>query len=310
MKNKKILHTLIACIFLLTGCSAMKAESTPQEPRAEASPVPLEPTAVNTESVPSVPPELAGGWKLAWNDEFDSPAGSSPVDTRWTYDLGGQGWGNQEWEYYTKDPGNVATDGKGLLVITAKPADPADGQKCWYGACSYTSARILTKGKYEFTYGRVEARLKLPYGQGIWPAFWMLGSNIASVGWPACGEIDIMENIGREPKTVHGTVHGSGYSGANGISFSTGLPDGKDFKDDFHIFALEWEQEELRWYVDGKLYATVNKSQFSEAKPWRFDHPHFILLNLAVGGGWPGYPDDSTSFPQQYLVDYVRVYQK
>lgn len=152
--------------------------------------------------------------------------------------------------------------------------------------------------------------MKLPFGQGIWPAFWMLGNDIDEVGWPACGEIDIMENIGREPATVHGTIHGPGYSGAAGIGNSYSLAQGEAFKDDFHLFVLEWEADELRWYVDNTLFGTISKAQFSESKPWVFDHPHFILLNLAVGGNWPGYPDATTTFPQELVIDYVRVYQK
>lgn len=137
----------------------------------------------------------------------------------------------------------------------------------------------------------------------------MLGANISS-GWPRCGEIDIMENIGKEPGILHGTVHGPGYSGANGISFSRTLPEGQAFKDDFHVFAVEWEPDELRWYLDGELFGTLNRATFTDSKPWVFDHPFFIILNVAVGGGWPGYPDETSTFPQQMRVDYVRVYQK
>lgn len=263
-------------------------------------------------SSPSVPLEIDGGWKLAWNDEFDSAAGTTPDPAKWAYDTGGEGWGNREWEFYTDAPENASTDGEGFLVIRAQAVeDPAtSGLSCWYGACTHTSARLLTRERFEFTYGRVEARMKLPFGQGIWPAFWMLGNDIDEVGWPACGEIDIMENIGREPATVHGTIHGPGYSGAAGIGNSYSLAQGEAFKDDFHLFVLEWEADELRWYVDNTLFGTISKAQFSESKPWVFDHPHFILLNLAVGGNWPGYPDATTTFPQELVIDYVRVYQK
>ncbi|HAL15738.1 MAG TPA: hydrolase [Anaerolineaceae bacterium] len=273
------------------------------------------PTGLKMPQLPTSSPalaELPGGWKLIWNDEFDAPAGSPPDPAKWTFDLGGEGWGNQEWEYYTDQPENAATDGAGSLVIRAIEVaeDDTRSLNCWYGPCKYTSARILTRERFDFTYGRVEARLKLPYGNGIWPAFWMLGSDIAAVGWPNCGEIDIMENIGREPDKVYGTVHGPGYSGANGISHSYALPVGQAFKDDFHVFALEWDAVEIRWYMDDELYGVLPKERFSESRPWVFDHPFFLILNVAVGGAWPGYPDETSTFPQEMLVDYVRVYQK
>ncbi|MHB8113913.1 MAG: glycoside hydrolase family 16 protein [Bellilinea sp.] len=273
------------------------------------------PTGLKMPQLPTsspAPAELPGGWSLIWNDEFDAPAGSPPDPAKWTFDLGGEGWGNQEWEYYTDQPENAATDGAGSLVIRAIEVaeDDTRSLNCWYGPCKYTSARILTRERFDFTYGRVEARLKLPYGNGIWPAFWMLGSDIAAVGWPNCGEIDIMENIGREPDKVYGTVHGPGYSGANGISHSYALPVGQAFKDDFHVFALEWDAVEIRWYMDDELYGVLPKERFSESRPWVFDHPFFLILNVAVGGAWPGYPDETSTFPQEMLVDYVRVYQK
>lgn len=249
------------------------------------------------------------GWTLVWQDEFDGRAGTRPDPAKWDYDTGGEGWGNLEHQYYTSEPANAAMNGKGALEIKAvKIDDPAkSGLACWYGPCSYTSARLLTKGKYEFTYGRVEARLKLPYGQGIWPAFWMLGNDIDQVGWPECGEIDIMENIGKEPDIVHGTVHGPGYSGAGGRGGPFVLREGA-FADDFHVYAVEWEPEEIRWYVDGQQYYSITPNDVNGK--WVFDHPFFLLLNVAVGGRWPGYPDASTVFPQTLQVDYVRVYQK
>jgi len=254
--------------------------------------------------IPEVP-----GWKLIWNDEFDGKAGAQPDPAKWGYDLGGQGWGNNELEYYTDLPQNAAMNGEGSLAIQAvRVENPASSVlNCWYGSCQYTSARLLTKGKFEVTYGRIEARLKLPYGQGIWPAFWMLGNDIDQVSWPQCGEIDIMENIGREPAIVHGTVHGPGYSGANGVGGPTNLSEGR-FADDFHLYAVEWEENEIRWYLDGKQFFSVTPDRVNGK--WVFDHPFFLILNLAVGGQWPGSPDGSTVFPQTLLVDYVRVYQK
>ena len=252
---------------------------------------------------------MTGGWKLIWSDEFDGPAGTPPDATKWGYDIGGGGWGNAEWQYYTDRPENAALDGNGSLVITAKTEDPASTPyRCLYGACMYTSARLLTKGKFDFTYGRVEARITIPSTQGLWPAFWMLGANIDSKPWPSCGEIDIMENIGKEPTTVHGTIHGPGYAGSAGPSqaYTQAVP----FADDYHVYALEWEPQAIRWYVDGNLYGTKTPADLEQGRQWVFDHPFFLILNVAVGGQWPGLPDATTRFPQTMKVDYVRVYQK
>ncbi|PZE64082.1 glycoside hydrolase family 16 protein [Curtobacterium sp. MCBD17_021] len=230
-------------------------------------------------------------------DEFDGPAGSAPNPGIWRYDLGGGGWGNGELEVYTDSRRNSALDGNGNLVITARRE--ADG--------SYTSARLTSQGTYSVQYGRVEARIRIPRGQGIWPAFWMLGADLPQVGWPACGEIDVMENIGREPGTVHGTVHGPGYSGAEGIGGGATLPQGA-FADDFHVYAVDWRPGSISWSVDGATYRTITPTD-TNGDPWVFDKPFFVILNVAVGGGWPGSPDATTRFPQQMLVDWIRVWQ-
>jgi len=174
----------------------------------------------------------------------------------------------------------------------------------------YTSARLKTQGLAAFTYGRIEARIQVPFGQGIWPAFWMLGADITSAGWPRCGEIDIMENIGKEPTIVHGTVHGPGYSGGNGIGSPYSLPGGQAFSADFHVYAVEWDQATVEFQVDGHVYKRVTPAELPAGTQWVYGHPFFLLLNLAVGGNWPGYPDATTKFPQRMLVDYVRVYEK
>lgn len=245
---------------------------------------------------------------LVWSDEFNGAAGS-PVDSaKWVFDIGGGGWGNNELEYYTNSTRNASMDGNGNLVITAVKETLPKKNRCWYGRCQYSSARIKTVGKFKQAYGRFEARIKIPYGQGIWPAFWMLGKNINKVSWPNCGEIDIMENIGREPSTAHGTIHGPGYSGANGIGAAYDLSAGA-FADDFHVFAIEWEPGAIRWYVDDNLYQTRTQADLPAGAAWVFDHPFFMLLNVAVGGYWPGNPDATTVFPQRMYVDYVRVYQ-
>ena len=245
---------------------------------------------------------------LVWQDEFDGQKGATFDRAKWAADTGGGGFGNQEREFYTTRPENVALDGDGHLVITALAEPASTSYRCWYGSCRYTSTRLKTKGLFAWTYGRFEARIRVPRGQGMWPAFWMLGADIDTVGWPKSGEIDIMENIGREPSIVHGTLHGPGYSGAGGIGKSFSLPSGS-FSDDFHVFAVEWRSTDVRWYVDGSLYHEMTPSTIPSGTQWVFEHPFFLLLNLAVGGAWPGDPDASTSFPQQMVVDYVRVYK-
>lgn len=252
----------------------------------------------------------AQGWRLVWADEFEGARGGAVDARKWTEETGGAGWGNRELQFYTAGAKNAHLDGRGSLVIRAAAESLPESFKCWYGPCRYTSARLITKGKFSQTYGRYEARLRVPSGQGLWPAFWLLGADIASAGWPACGEIDVMENIGREPPTVHGTVHGPGYSGANGLGASYELPAGRRFADDFHTFAVEWEPNVIRWYADGRHYHTLTPDRLPAGSKWVFDHPFFILLNVAVGGQWPGDPDATTVFPQTMTVDYVRVYRR
>jgi beta-glucanase (GH16 family) len=245
-------------------------------------------------------------WKLIWSDEFNRPDGSGVDPAKWLLETGGSGWGNHELETYTNRLQNAHIE-NGALVIRAL-------QETYRGTDNitrnYTSARLKTKGKFTFTYGRIEARLRIPSGQGLWPAFWMLGANIDRVGWPMCGEVDIMENIGREPAMVHGTIHGPGYSGGNGLGASYSLTNGRRFADDFHIFAVEWAPNVIRFYVDGLLYKTRTPADLPSSTNWVFDHPFFILLNVAVGGTWPGNPDSTTVFPQTMTIDYVRVYRR
>lgn len=248
--------------------------------------------------------------KPVFKDEFNKPV-NSPVDSsKWTAEIGGGGWGNEELQYYTNSIGNAYHDGNGSLVIKAIKLPAPLNLNCWYGKCQYTSARLVTKGKFDQKYGRFEARIKIPRGQGIWSAFWMLGNNIDAVGWSACGEIDVMENIGREPFTIHATIHGPGYSGANGIGAPFDLPDNQKFADDFHIYATEWTENKIEFYVDGKLFKKITPNDLPAGKNWVYDHPFFMILNLAIGGNWGGVPDETTVFPQTMLVDYVRVYRR
>lgn len=245
-------------------------------------------------------------WTLVWTDDFNA-ANGSPVDsTKWSFDIGGNGWGNNELQTYTNRTTNSVIEDASLVIKVLKETFTGSDNI----TRNYTSARLLTRNKFTQTYGRFEARIKLPYSQGIWPAFWMLGDNIGSAGWPNCGEIDIMENIGREPSTVHGTLHGPGYSGGSGVNATYTLANGKKFSDDFHTFAVEWEPNVIRFYVDGLLYKTRTPADLPPGTQWVFDHPFFILLNVAVGGSFPGNPDATTVFPQQMKVDYVRVYQR
>jgi beta-glucanase (GH16 family) len=253
----------------------------------------------------TTPPATSSAWVLTWSDEFNGANGSGPDPARWVMETGGNGWGNNELEYYTTRSQNVRQE-NGNLVITAlkETYSGSDGV-----TRNYTSARLKTAGLLSQAYGRFEARIKIPAGQGMWPAFWMLGQDINTVGWPTCGEIDIMENVGFEPTKVHGSAHGPGYSGSHGLTGVYTLPAG-NFSDDFHLFAVEWEPNAVRFYVDGNLYETRTPADLPAGTRWVYDHPFFVLLNVAVGGDWPGPPDGTTVFPQAMLVDYVRVYSR
>jgi len=237
-------------------------------------------------------------WILIWQDEFTGAAGDRPDSLKWTYDIG-TNWGNAQLEYDTDRTENVSLDGEGNLAIVARKES--------YLGSAYTSARIVTRGLFEPTYGRFEARIKLPWGQGIWPAFWLLGADIDSVGWPQCGEIDIMEYRGQEPSIIHGTTHGPVYYGNNGITMSYELFNSR-FDLDFHLFAIEWGPDYIDWYVDDVFYHSVTPVDLTGE--WVFDHPFYIILNLAVGGNYVGPPNQNTVFPQSMLVDYVRVYEE
>ncbi len=242
-------------------------------------------------------------WQLVWEDDFDGPAGQSPDAASWNYDIGigpgNDGWGNQELQYYTDRPENVALDGNGNLAIVARSES--------FGGRGFTSARINTRGLFEQTYGRFEARIKMPWGPGIWPAFWMLGGNIGEVGWPQCGEIDIMEYRGQEPNLIHGSVHGPGYSGGAAITKSFGFANDR-FDKDFHVFAVEWGEDYIDYFVDDNLYQRITPDKVTGE--WVFDGPFFIILNVAVGGNYVGFPTPQTPFPQTMLVDWVKVYRQ
>ncbi|MFF3706066.1 ricin-type beta-trefoil lectin domain protein [Streptomyces phaeochromogenes] len=249
-------------------------------------------------------PEPKAAAAVTFSDTFDGAAGSAVNSSKWQIETG-DNVNNHERQYYTAGANNAALDGQGHLVITARRENPNNYQ-CWYGRCEYTSARLNTAGKFTTTYGRVEARLKVPRGQGMWPAFWMLGNDIGQVGWPNSGEIDIMENVGFEPSTVHGTLHGPGYSGSGGIGAAYSLPGGQAFADAFHTLAIDWSPDAVTWSVDGNVYQRRTPADLG-GRQWVFNKPFFLILNLAVGGYWPGDPDGSTQFPQQLVVDEVKV---
>ena len=274
MKNfKNITIILIGCLaFVFTNCSTDETQTV---------------TTLN---------------QLVWQDNFNTPGAVNPQN--WSYDIGDgsdqgiPGWGNNELQYYTDRPENIIVE-DGMLKITAR-------QESFEGS-SYTSARILTKDLFEKQYGRFEARIKLPWGQGMWPAFWMLGSNSDEVIWPACGEIDIMENRGSEPTIINGTVHGPGYSAGESIGKPYDLVNDR-FDTGFHIFGIEWGERYINFYVDDVLYNQITPEDVPGE--WVFDNqPFYIIMNVAVGGNYGGPPNENTVFPQEMLVDYVRVYQ-
>lgn len=257
-------------------------------------------------------------YKLIWSDEFNDPNGAGINASKWNFDNGNGdgGWGNGESQNYTNRTANAYIENGSLIIAALKEN---------YGAQNYTSARIHTYRKFNLTYGKVEMRAKLPFGQGVWPAFWMLGDNIDQVGWPCCGEIDIMEFVGKNPNRIRGSIHGpcsfsqncsKDKCDYNQYGIGSDYVKESGFSDAYHNYSIEWEPNEIRWYFDDEKlpYQTRNPSNIinettGQQYPWVFDHDFRIILNLAIGGNWPGEPDNSTIFPQKYYIDYVRVYK-
>jgi len=251
------------------------------------------------------------GYRLDWSDEFSGPVNSPPNPAHWSYDTGDTGWGNNELQNYVSDPEHArivldpaATDGKALQILVTY-----NGLGLTRG--NFESARLLSRDKVPVQYGYIEARVHMPSGQGIWPAFWMLGTDISTpgVGWPHCGEMDVMENKGREPAINHSSLHGSGYSGGNPVTGTYTLPDGRLFKDGYHTFGLLWTADSVTFSVDGHPFQTRTPADLPPGKTWVFNHPFFFIMNVAVGGNFGGNPDATTIFPQKMLVDYIRVYK-
>jgi beta-glucanase (GH16 family) len=283
-RRMRLALLLLPVGLLLGGCGSSPVVSGAQE--------------IKEAQVPAAP--VTGGMTFA--EEFTGPFGAAPDMTRWSYDVGSVGWGNNESQFYTSGRENTALDGEGNLVITAVRT-PDRSHECWNGPCEFSSGRLSTARKFTQRYGVFEARIKVPPGRGMLPAFWLIGENIPEVGWPACGEIDIMEFPGKERGSIFGSIHGPGYGRGGKYTLS----DGRSFSDDFHVFTLHWGPESLAYSVDGVQYKTITPAD-TEGHRWAFDQPFFMVVNLAVGGKWPGYPERDAVFPQRMLVDYVHAH--
>ncbi len=310
MRLDRKLYLIAAIVLLATIGTVVLLRSISQSTSIEQPPVaaPLSTPDITNLVADNAPPpptpasiaDISPVRALIWSDDFGAPAGTVPDPAKWNIDTGGGGWGNGEWEYYENSAGNAAQDGQGHLVITAlSPARPSGG--CAFGPCNITSARLQTDGLFAATYGRIEARIKAPAGQGLWPAFWMLPEDDS-------GEIDIMENNGRDPSIISGTLHGPGYAGPAGIAAELRLFPGGSAADVFHVYSVDWTAQSIVWSVDGRIFQTIRKGD-PRVGAWVFNRPYYILLNLAVGSEDPGYPDESTSFPAKLVIDYVRVYR-
>ncbi|MGB3006591.1 MAG: glycoside hydrolase family 16 protein [Chitinophagaceae bacterium] len=270
--NINIVFVAITSLLLLSGCVKEATQTLPER-----------------------------NWELVWSDEFNGAAGNLPDNSKWSFDIGTgtNGWGNSELQYYTNRSSNIQLNGSGKLVITARSES--------FSGSGFTSARIKTKGKFSQAYGRFEANIKTTTGPGLWPAFWMLGANIDTKPWPQCGEIDIMEQRGQQPSVTHGTLHGPGYSGGNSIGKPYALTNGR-FDTDYHIYAVEWGEGYIDFFVDNFLFQRLTPENVTGQ--WVYDQPFYLLLNVAVGGNFVGFPTSGTPFPQSMLVDYVKVYKQ
>lgn len=253
---------------------------------------------ISTDNTGYTTPLTYPNYNLVWNDEFSTNALNAST---WNYEIGNgeSGWGNNELEYYTNSNKNIFVSNGNLIIEARKES---------ISGFNYSSARITTQNKKDFTYGRIDIRAKLPVDKGIWPALWMLGSNISSVGWPACGEIDIMELVGTYPARTHGTSHWKPVSGTNTSKGGSYNLSSGNFSDQFHVFSIVWTEDVIKWYVDDQLFQTNTKADVGSAD-YPFNKPQFFIFNVAVGGNWPGAPDGTTNFPQRMFVDYIRVFQ-
>jgi len=257
-------------------------------------------TAIASRS--DLPSSAQSSARPSWSDEFSGRAGQRPDPDKWKFDLGASGWGNRELQRYTSSRSNSRIDGRGHLRIIARHREGSGIRRG-----SYTSARLTTAGRFGFKYGRVAIRAKLPKGRGLWPAFWMLGEEFPGVDWPFCGEIDVMENLGQKIRISSAFVHGPGSMADTGIGgfhrSRTSLAKG------FHVFAADWSAELITFSVDGEVFRRVPKATYPSGQTWAFDRRMFLLLNLAVGGSWPGKPSAATRFPARFVIDWVRVWK-
>lgn len=248
------------------------------------------------------------GTDLIWSDEFAGSSGSAPDPAKWNHDTG-FGWGSgAELQAYTDRTRNASLDGQGNLAITARAENYTgpDGK-----TSRYTSARLNTRGKFSLAYGRIEARIQVPSGQGIWPAFWLLGDDIFTSGWPGCGEIDMMEVLGNEPNVLYQSIHGPQPEAGDGeFGLTDRIEFAKPLSAGFHVYGAEWGPGRISLTADGEVYRTFTPADLPPSSRWVFDHPHHLILNVAVGGDWPGSPDASTPFPATMLVDWVRVWDR
>lgn len=249
-------------------------------------------------------PHRASRSQLVWDDEFTGPAGTPPDDRRWRIDSGYLGAGNAELEYDSGSAANVALNGHGQLAITARRQRVSSGGRTF----SYTSGRLETRGLFQTRYGQIEARIELPSGQGLWPAFWALGTDVGRVGWPAAGEIDVMENHGGDSSSISGSLHGPESGRAAGYSVTAVTRSPRSLATGFHDYGITWSPDRIAFTLDGRVYAVQTPRTLGGDRPWVFNAPFYLLLDLAVGGREPGDPDPSTRFPATMLVDWVRVY--
>lgn len=287
--------TLIVLFSAIISCSKSgDADITPPFPMPEATKDTLIIPATGYDA-----PSSYDGYNLVWSNEFN---GNNLLADEWTYETGDGcpncGWGNNELQYYSNSAQNLFfKDGK--LIIRAKKES--------YGGKAYTSARIKTQNKKSFKFGRIDFRAVMPVGKGIWPAFWMMPEKNVYGGWPSSGELDIMEYLGHDTARVHGTLHFGPGPGSRQITKSTILGEG-GFNNEFHVFSLIWEEDKIQWLVDGVVYSTVARADFG-TENYPFNEEFYFIINLAVGGNWPGNPDAATKFPQYYIIDYLRIYQ-
>jgi beta-glucanase (GH16 family) len=305
--RRSLLLAAVLVSVAVVSLSALAYCAGPEDDGAGSDGHPAAPDQKRPAVDPDSPPSRPGGWGLVFSDEFSGEDGKAPDPQRWQHDVGGGGWGNGELQRYTASTRNARTDGQGRLRLEAlRERVSQDGRDDDGKKTRYTSARISTKGRFTTRYARAEARIRVPAGKGLWPAFWLSG--VCEEGWPACGEIDVLESVDEVPMVVRSRIHGPGPQATPGIGpdwqVDTRLDEG------FHVYAVEWTRDRADFFFDDHRYATVDRGDLPEDDVWALDHPMRLLLNVAVGGRWPGAPTEDTPFPATMLVDWVRVYER